>query len=115
MKKEVIRETDYKQIERPNSRRGQFFDIFRHRFVEVLKISILQAVFNLPLIAVMVLFWLFTLSASNLNSLMTVFLFTALGVFISIICIFIGFLFGHYSEPLIPDPVHPDTGDLFRR
>ena len=31
MKKEVIRETDYKQIERPNSRRGQFFDIFRHR------------------------------------------------------------------------------------
>ena len=90
MKKEVIRETDYKQIERPNSRRGQFFDIFRHRFIDILKISILQAVFNLPLIAVMVLFWLFTLSASNLNSLMTVFLFSALGVFISIICIFIG-------------------------
>lgn len=90
MRKEVIRENDYEQKERPNSRKAQFFDIFRHRFVEVLKISILQAVFNLPLIAVMVLFWLFTLSATNLNSLMTVFLFSALGLFISIISIFIG-------------------------
>ena len=90
MKKEVIRETDYKQIERPNSRGAQFFDIFRHRFIEVLKISILQAVFNLPLIAVMVLFWLFMLSATNLNSLMTVFLFSALGLFVSVISVFIG-------------------------
>ena len=90
MKKEVIRESDYQQNERPETRRAQFFDIFRHRFVEVLKISILQAVFNLPLIAVMVLFWLFMLAATNLNSLMTVFLFTALGLFISIISVFIG-------------------------
>ena len=90
MKKEVIRESDYQQNERPETRRAQFFDIFRHRFVEVLKISILQAVFNLPLIAVMILFWLFMLAATNLNSLMTVFLFTALGLFISIISIFIG-------------------------
>lgn len=90
MRKEVVRETDYKQNERPNSRFAQFFDIFKHRFVELLKISILQAVFNMPLIAVMVLFYVFSLSAPDLNSLMTVFLFTGLGLFISMISCFIG-------------------------
>lgn len=90
MRKEKIRETNYEQMERPLNRRSQFFDIFKHRFVEVLKISILQAVFNMPLIATMVLFWLFTLASSNLNSLMTVFLFTALGLFVSMISLFAG-------------------------
>lgn len=90
MKKEVVRATDYEQNERPLTRRGQFFDIFKHRFVEILKISILQAVFNMPLIAIMVMFYVFALSATSINSLMTVFLFTALGLFVSMISSFIG-------------------------
>lgn len=90
MRKEVVRETDYEQKERPETRRGQFFDIFKHRFVEVLKISVLQAVFNMPLIAVMVMFYLFALRATSINSLMTVFLFTSLGLFVAMISSFTG-------------------------
>lgn len=96
MRKEVVRETDYEQNERPNSRFSQYFDIFKHRFVEVLKISILQAVFNMPLVAVMVLFYVFSLSALDMNSLMTVFLFTALGLFISMISCFTGMVGSFY-------------------
>ena len=46
MKKEYIRPTDYEQRERPKTRAKQFFDIFRHRFLELLKLSLLQAVFS---------------------------------------------------------------------
>ena len=59
MKKERIRPTDYTQRERPKTRLAQFFDIFKNRFVELLKLSLLQTVFNLPLLAVIFLFWLF--------------------------------------------------------
>ena len=86
----LILKTNYEQSERPLNRGGQFFDIFKHRFAEIMKISILQAVFNMPLIAVLVLFYLFALSAPDLNSLMTVFLFTALGLFVSLIFSFVG-------------------------
>lgn len=96
MRQEKIRETNYQQSERPLNRRSQFFDIFRHRFVEVLKISILQAVFNLPLIATMVLFWVFMLASRNLNALMTIFLFSSLGLFVSMISTFVGMTGGFY-------------------
>ena len=58
MKKEIIRPSDYKQSERPKSRLTQFFDIFKNRFVELVKISLLQTVFNLPLLASIFFFWM---------------------------------------------------------
>lgn len=90
MRKEKIRETDYQQRERPKSRRAQFFDIAKHRFVEVLKLSLLQTVFNMPLIASLVLFYQLVRNVTNLNSMMTVFIITAGCIFISMISSFTG-------------------------
>ena len=85
MRKEKIRETDYQQRERPKNRRAQFFDIAKHRFVEVLKLSLLQTVFNMPLIATLVIFYQLVRNVSDINSLMTVFIITAGCIFISMI------------------------------
>ena len=90
MRKEKVRETDYQQKERPNTRLAQFFDIAKHRFVEVLKLSILQTVFNMPLIATLITFYLFSKNATNINSLMTVFVITGGLLFISMISSFTG-------------------------
>ena len=74
MRKERVRETDYQNNKRPLTRREQFFDIFKHRFVELLKLSLLQAVFNMPLIVSLILFYNLVTRATDINSLMTVFL-----------------------------------------
>ena len=90
MKKDAVREKDFQENERPNTRLKQFFDIAKHRFVELLKLSFLQTVFNMPLIATVITFYLFTRNASNLNSLMTIFLITGGCLFISMIFSFTG-------------------------
>ena len=90
MKKEHIRETDYQQSERPNTRLAQFFDIAKHRFVEVLKLSLLQTVFNMPLIGTIITFYMFVRNVTSINSLMTVFIITAGCLFISMISSFVG-------------------------
>lgn len=90
MKKEKIRETDFAEQERPRTRLAQFFDIAKHRFVEVLKLSFLQTVFNMPLIASLVTFYLFLRNAKDMNSVMTVFLITGVCLFVSMISSFIG-------------------------
>ena len=90
MRKEKIRETDFEQKERPKTRLAQYFDVFRHNFGELIKLSLLQTVFNMPLIATIVSFWLFVRNAPDLGSLMTVFLITAGGLFISMISSFTG-------------------------
>ena len=90
MRKEKVREQDFKEEERPSTRLEQFFDIAKHRFVELLKLSLLQTVFNMPLIATIVTFYLFSRNASSLNSLMTVFLITAAGLLISMMSSFTG-------------------------
>ena len=90
MRKEKVRETDYQQSERPNTRLAQFFDLGKHRFVELLKLSILQAVFNMPLVATLITFYLFLRSATTLNSIMTVFLITGALLFVCMISSFTG-------------------------
>ncbi len=90
MRKEKARETDYESSERPDTRLKQFFDIFRHRFVEILKLSLLQAIFNMPLIASLVLFHQLVKSSTTINALMTVFLIQGGSFLISMPSVFVG-------------------------
>ena len=96
MRKEIIKEEDFKNSERPNSRLAQFFDIFKHRFVELMKISLLQAVYNIPLIVSLILFYAVIKSATNTNAATTVFLVQSLSFLISMPCIFIGMTGTYY-------------------
>ncbi len=91
-RKEKIRETNFEQKERPRTRLAQYFDVFKHNFVELLKISLLQTVFNMPLIATMVTFWLFIGYAApyGLGASMTVFLITAGALLLSMMSSFTG-------------------------
>ena len=97
MRKERIRETDYEENERPETRLSQFFDIFKHRFVELIKLSLLQAVFNMPLIVSLILFHSLVKGASDISSLMTVFLIQGSSFIISIPIAFIGLTGSFYS------------------
>lgn len=90
MKKERIKENDFKQEERPRTRFKQFFDIAKHRFVELLKISLLQTVFNMPLIGTIITFYLFVNNATSLDSLMAIFLITSGCLFLSMVSSFVG-------------------------
>ena len=74
MRKERIRPDDYLQRERPKTRLKQFFDIFAHRFLELLKLSLLQTVFNMPLLITIFLFWMLLQNSSTEQAVMTVFL-----------------------------------------
>jgi hypothetical protein len=90
MKKEIVRNTDYQKEERPETRFKQFFDIFFHRFVELLKLSLLQAVFNMPLVVSLVLFHQLVRSSTSMGSLMTVFLIQGGSLLISMPSVFVG-------------------------
>lgn len=89
-RKEKIRETDFQQSERPKTRLAQYFDVLKHNFVELIKLSLLQTVFNMPLIGTVVTFWLFAHNSPDLNALMTVFLVTAAAAFVSMMSSFTG-------------------------
>lgn len=91
------KEIDYSNENRPENRRAQFFDIFKHRFVEILKLSLLQAVFSLPLLVAIILFYSLIRNSTDINSLMTVFLIQG-GLFIFVVPIaFIGLTGSFYS------------------
>ena len=90
MRKEKIRETDFEQSERPKTRLAQYFDVFRHNFVELLKLSLLQTVFNMPLIATLVSFYIFVKSSPNMGALMMVFIITSIALLVSMVSSFIG-------------------------
>ena len=90
MKKERIKAEDYQNKDRPSTRLKQYGDIFKHRFVELLKVSLLQAVFNMPLIATLILFYSLIRNSENVNQLMTVFLIQGASFLISIPSVFIG-------------------------
>ena len=82
--------TDFSLDNRPKTRLKQFFDILIHRFVELMKISFLQTVFNMPLIATLVSFYIFVRQANSIDSLMTIFIITGILIFISMISSFTG-------------------------
>lgn len=88
MKKEKAK--DFEQNERPRTRLKQFFDIFSHRFIELLKISLLQTVFNMPLIATLVTFYIFVRGATSLDQLMTIYIVTGGLLFFSMMSSFTG-------------------------
>ena len=90
MRKERIRENDFKQEERPETRTKQFFDVFCHRFVELFKLSLLQAVFNMPLVVSLILFYQLVSSSTDMSSLMTVFLIQGGSFLVSMPSIFVG-------------------------
>ena len=90
MRKERIRETDFQNKDKPKTRLQQFGYIFKTRFVELMKISLLQAVFNMPLIVSLVIFYVAAKSATDLNSLMTVFLVQGASFLISLPSVFVG-------------------------
>ena len=90
MRKEHIRETDFESRERPRTRLAQFFDIAKHRFVEVLKLSFLQTVFNMPLIGTLITFYLLVKGSNSIDARMTVFIITAGCLLISMISTFVG-------------------------
>ena len=90
MKKEYIRPTDYEQRERPKTRSKQFLDIFRHRFLELLKLSLLQTVFNLPLLATIFLFWMLLNNAHTPEAAMMIFLIQGGSMIITLPIVFIG-------------------------
>ena len=48
MKKEIIRKTDFTSSERPRTRMAQFWDIIKHQKLNMVKIAMLQTVFNAP-------------------------------------------------------------------
>ena len=90
MKKEIIKGEDYQNKNRPSTRLSQYGDIFKHRFVELLKVSLLQAVFNMPLIASLVLFYALVRNSDDINQLMTVFLIQGASFLITVPSVFCG-------------------------
>ena len=94
MRKEKIKTEDFTSKNRPNTRLKQFGDIFIHRFLELVKISLLQAVFAMPLLVTVVLDWILIRYIANnglgANALFTVFLFTSISLIFTVAISFIG-------------------------
>ena len=90
MKKERVKTEDYQNRDRPSTRLAQFGDIFKHRFVELLKLSLLQAVFNMPFIVSLIIFYIAVRNSGDLNQLMTVFLIQGASFVVTVPCIFTG-------------------------
>lgn len=97
MRKERIRPDDYTQRERPKTRLNQFFDIFKHRFLELLKLSLLQAVFNMPLLVTIFLFWMLLNNSSSEQAVMMVFLIQGASFIVSLPISFIGLTGSFYA------------------
>lgn len=88
---------DFVQENRPKNRFTQFFDLLIHRFLDIFKLSLLQAIFSMPLLASCVLFYVFIRNASNPNSAFTVFLVTGLSLLVTIPISYIGLTGCFYS------------------
>ena len=97
MRKEKIRATDYSQSERPKTRAKQFFDIFKHRFLEIIKLSLLQTIFNMPLLVTVVLFYILVRNSPDSGALLMVFIIQSASLLISLPISFIGMTGTLYS------------------
>ena len=101
MRKEVIRPNDYEQRERPKTRRAQFFDLARHRFLDLFKISLLQAVFLMPLLTSIIIFYLLIRNTTDFNAFFTVALIQGGSLLISMPIVFIGLSGTFYAMKLL--------------
>ena len=98
---EETSKTDFKQEKRPETRLQQFFDIAKHRFLELVKLSLLQTVFNVPLFVSLIIFYALVRNATNINSLMTVFLIQGASFIISLPFSYIGMTGTFHSMKLL--------------
>ena len=90
MRKMKEKITDFKPQNRPDNRLKQYFDIFSHRFLEIMKISLLEALFAMPLMASLILSYAFVRNASNFDSVFTIFLIQACSFPVSIAILYVG-------------------------
>lgn len=81
---------DFTKKDLPKNRFKQFFDISIHRFLDIFKLSLLQAIFAMPLLATCVLFYVFIRSAGDKNSVFTIFLVQGLSLLITIPLVYLG-------------------------
>ena len=88
--KDTVREDDFQNKERPSTRLKQFFDIAKHHFVELVKISLLQTVFNMPLIVSLVLFYILVRNSQDANALLTVFLISGASFLVTLPFTYVG-------------------------
>ena len=90
MKRE--KQTDFSNKQLPENRFQQFFDLFKHRFLDILKISLLEAMFLMPFLATVIMFYVFVRNSSTPNALFTVFLFQSVSMLITIPVAYIGLI-----------------------
>lgn len=93
-----VRPNDFVETDRPINRRAQCWDLLRHRFLDLLKISFLYAIFLMPLFVSIVIFWPLLRNAAasgDINQIATVFVIQGASLLISIPVAFIG-LTGSY-------------------
>ena len=72
MFKEKVKTEDFKETNRPKNRFYQFFDIFKHRFLELFKLSMLQIVFNAPLFANIILYYRVVIEGADVGMSMLI-------------------------------------------
>lgn len=84
MRKEVIRQTDFTSRELPKTRMQQFFDVIKHQKLNMVKVAMLQTVFNAPLMVWAVLYYLLLAAGPSSPFQITVFAAIALAVCITI-------------------------------
>lgn len=94
MKKE--RTSDFENKDRPTTRFKQFGDIFKHRFLELVKLSLLQAIFYMPLFVSLILFYISIRNVTDVNYLMMYFLLQGASLFIAMPFAFIGMTGTYY-------------------
>ncbi|MCQ3035955.1 MAG: hypothetical protein MJ248_07080 [Bacilli bacterium] len=98
MRKEKIRETDFDASrELPSNRRSQFFDLFKHRFLDLFKLTLLLDLFILPLFAVYLLFSIL-ISGSDPTLTYTLYFYMSLAFIPCVWILYVGL--GGIVEPL---------------
>ena len=91
MRKDKVKQTDFTLKDLPKTRKGQFKDLFIHRFITLLKLSLLQTVFLLPSLVIVIMFYIFIRGAKDYNAFFSVSLFSGLGLLITIPIAYVGY------------------------
>ncbi len=94
IRKEKIRKDDFKLNELPHTRKELFFDTLKHQFGGLVKVSLLQLFFMLPLFVDFIVFNVLIAVSYNMDptSFNAIFSLTFYGVLIAIPCIVIMFI-----------------------
>ena len=88
--RDKVRESDFTSKELPKTRKSQFKDLITRRFVSLLKLSLLETIFLMPLLVSIITFHIFIRNSKDFNQAFTVTLFTGIALLISIPIAYIG-------------------------